>query len=64
LAEIRLHKRGPRPESGYIDYYYKNNKHSLDNIDGFKWIPNPNGKVKILEHPVWSDLYKEAMAKQ
>ncbi len=59
LAEIRLHKRGPKPEAGYIDYFYKNNKHSLDNIDGFKWIPNPNGKVKILEHPVWSDLYKE-----
>jgi len=24
-------------------------------------MPNPNGKVKILEHPVWSDLYKEQM---
>lgn len=63
LAEIRLHKRGPRPESGYIDYYYKNNKHTLDNIDGFKWIPNVNGKVKILEHPVWSDLYQQQMNK-
>ena len=64
LAEIRLHKRGPRPVAGYIDYYYKNSKHTIDNIDGYKWTPNPNGKVKILEHPVWSDLYKEAMAKQ
>ena len=64
LAEIRLHKRGPRPEAGYIDYFYKNNKHTLDNIDGFKWIPNPNGKVLILEHPVWSDLYRENIAKQ
>ena len=64
LAEIRLHKRGPRPEAGYIDYFYKNNKHTLDNIDGFKWIPNPSGKVLILEHPVWSDLYKENIAKQ
>ena len=63
LAEIRLHKRGPKPEVGYIDYFYKNNKHTLDNIDGFKWIPNPNGKVKILEHPVWSDLYKENIEK-
>jgi hypothetical protein len=59
-----LHKRGPRPVAGYIDYYYKNSKHTIDNIDGYKWTPNPNGKVKILEHPVWSDLYKEAMAKQ
>ena len=64
LAEIRLHKRGPRPEAGYIDYFYKNNKHTLDNIDGFKWIPNSSGKVLILEHPVWSDLYKENIAKQ
>lgn len=64
LAEIRLHKRGPRPESGYIDYIYKNNKHTLENIEGFKWIPNSSGKVKILEHPVWSDLYKEQMSKQ
>ena len=64
LAEIRLHKRGPRPVAGYIDYIYKSNKHSLENIDGFKWIPNPNGKVKILEHPVWSDLYKEDIERQ
>jgi hypothetical protein len=63
LAEIRLHKRGPRPEAGYIDYFYKNNKHTIDNIDGFKWIPNPSGKVLILEHPVWSDLYKENINK-
>ena len=52
-----MHKRGPKIESGFIDYTYKNNKHTLENIDGFKWIPNSNGKVKILEHPVWSPLY-------
>ena len=63
LVEIRVHKRGPRPESGYIDYFYKNNKHTLENIDGFKWIPNSNGKVQILEHPVWSPLYKEQIDK-
>lgn len=64
LAEIRLHKRGPRPEKGHIDYFYKNGKHTLDNIDGYKWIPNPNGKVQILEHPVWSEIYKENIEKQ
>lgn len=63
LAEIRLHKRGPRPETGHLDYFYKNNKHSLDNIDGFRWIPSQSGKVQILEHPVWSDLYQEKMNK-
>lgn len=63
LANIRLKKIGPRIEVGYIDYFYKNNKHTQDNIDGFKWIPNNKGKVKILEHPVWSDLYKEQVEK-
>ncbi len=59
LAEIRLHKTGPKPEKGYIDYFYKNSNHTKENITGYKWIPNINGKVQILEHPVWSDLYKE-----
>lgn len=59
LAEIKLHKRGPRPEKGLLIYSFKNNKHTFDNINGFRWIPDKNGKVQILEHPVWSDLYKE-----
>lgn len=59
LAEIRLHKRGPRPEQGVLDYLFKNNKHTAENIAGFKWIPSQKGKVQILEHPVWTDLYKE-----
>lgn len=64
LAEIRLHKRGPKPEIGFIDYYYKSNKHTIDNIDGFKWTPHEGGKVKIVEHPVWSDLYKERINRE
>lgn len=63
LAKIRLHKIGPRPQVGTIDYTYKSNKHSLENIDGFRWILN-SGKVQILEHPVWSNLYKEQIEKQ
>lgn len=64
LVQIRVHKTGPRPEKGFIDYFYKTDKHTVDNIDGFKWIPNQNGKVQILEHPVWSDLYKEKIEKE
>lgn len=63
LAKIRLHKIGPRPQVGTIDYTYKSNKHSLENINGFRWLPD-SGKVQILEHPVWSDLYKEQIEKQ
>lgn len=61
LAEIRLHKRGPRPVNGYLDYTYKSGKHSFDNINGFKWRPDYKGKVQILEHPVWSELYEDQM---
>ena len=63
LANIRLHKIGPKPQVGLLDYTYKNNKHTLDNVDGFRWIPGA-GKVQILEHPVWSPLYQEQIDKQ
>lgn len=63
LANIRLHKIGPKPQVGLLDYTYKNNKHTLDNVDGFRWIPGA-GKVQILEHPVWSPLYQEQVDKQ
>lgn len=64
LAQIRLHKSGPRPVCGYIDYKYKNNEHIPDNIDGYNWIPHKDGKVQILEHPVWSDAYKRDIQKK
>lgn len=63
LAKIRLHKIGPKIQNGLLDYIYKNSKHTLENIDGFRWIPMKEGKVHILEHPVWSDLYKQDIAK-
>lgn len=63
LAEIRLHKRGPRPESGHLSFFYKSSKHTMDNVDGYKWVPNHNGKVHIVEHPIWSDLYNEQQQK-
>ena len=64
LANIRLHKIGPKIETGLIDYTYKDGQHKLDNINGFRWMPSKNGKVYILEHPVWSNLYKEDIAKK
>lgn len=60
LADIRLHKIGPRPEAGNISYVFKNNKHTADNISGFRWQKNPSSKLLILEHPRWSPLYKRA----
>ena len=64
LAAIRLHKIGPKIHTGLIDYTYKTGLHKLDNINGFKWIPINVGKVQILEHPVWSQLYKEDQKKK
>ena len=64
LAAIRLHKTGPKIYTGLIDYTYKTGLHKLDNINGFKWIPINEGKVQILEHPVWSQLYKEDQKKK
>ena len=54
LAEIRLHKRGPRPQRGNLEYIFKTGKQTKENIDGFKWTPNDKSKLQILEHPIWS----------
>lgn len=54
LTEIRALKRCPPIETGYIEYLYKDGHHSPENITGFKWIPNQNSKLKILEHPIWT----------
>ena len=54
LAEIRLHKRGPRPQKGNLEYIFKTGKQTKENIDGFKWTPNDKSKLQILEHPVWT----------
>ncbi len=52
LSNILIHKVGPRPEAGYLEYKFKGTEHDPDNITGFKWIPDKKGKVLILEHPI------------
>ncbi len=54
LTQIRALKQAPPIERGYIEYLYRNNDHSTQNITGFKWIPNQNSKLQILEHPLWT----------
>lgn len=53
LARIRALKQCPPIETGFIEYAFKEGKHTEENINGFKWIPNKSGKVMILEHPLW-----------
>ena len=54
LTNIRALKKSPPIEIGYLEYKYKDGAHIEQNLDGFKWIPNQNGKIKILEHPLWT----------
>ena len=60
LAEIRLHKRGPRPQRGNLEYIFKTGKQTKDNIDGFKWTPNDKSQLQILEHPIWSKDFQNS----
>lgn len=54
LTQIRALKKAPPIERGYVEYKYKDGAHVEQNIDGFKWIPNVNSKIQILEHPLWT----------
>lgn len=59
LANIRLTKSCPKIETGTLFYVYKNADHKKENITGYRWDLNPAGKVHILEHPIWSEPYKQ-----
>ena len=54
LTRIRALKQCPPIETGFLEYSFKDGKHAEENINGFKWIPNANGKIRILEHPLWT----------
>lgn len=54
LTQIRALKKRPPIETGFLEYKYKDGAHIEQNIDGFKWIPDHRGKIKILEHPIWT----------
>lgn len=51
-AKIELHKVGPKPIHGYLEYKFKNGEQSEEMKEGFKFIPNNNSKLQILEHPL------------
>lgn len=54
LVQIRALKKCPPIERGFIEHTYKDNQHTIENINGFKWIPNQNSSLQILEHPIWT----------
>lgn len=53
LTRIRALKLTPPIEVGRIGFHYKDGIHTRQNIDGVIWEASINGKVKILERPVW-----------
>ena len=53
LTRIRALKQCPPIEHGSFKLYYKTNRQIQEDLVNVEWISNPNGKVKILEHPAW-----------
>lgn len=54
ITQVSILKRGPKIETGNLEYIFKEGQHIQENITGFQWKPNPAGKIKILEHPLWT----------
>lgn len=58
LTAIKLHKLTPpdlQPKFGQLEYSFQDNIHSESAKNGVRFIPNPNGKVCIIEHPIKSE---------
>ena len=61
MANIRLHKIGPRPVAGDLFYQFEGKVHDLQHVCGFTWKPNKSSALQILEHPIWSEEYMEQL---
>lgn len=58
LAAIKLHKITPpefKPKVGQLEYDFANHQHDESAKQGVRFIPNKNGKVVIIEHPIKSE---------
>lgn len=64
LTRIRALKIGPRPQAGRLMPIYKNDKCKFNEIEKFNWIPDNLSKLQILEHPLWSETYREQQNKE
>lgn len=52
MASIRLYKNGPHVDVGTLEYKFRENKHTEDNVEGVRFVANNKGKVLIIEHPI------------
>lgn len=54
LTGIKLLGRGVPIENGLLEYTFSGKQHNKEDITGFKWIPSSQGKIHIIEHPIWN----------
>lgn len=58
LTNIKLHKLGPKIQRGDLQFTWKSgDRTDYKNISGVRWIPDDNGPIQIVEHPVWEEQY-------
>lgn len=53
-ANIKFKKDlAPKIERGYMKFLYNNPNHKRDSITGVQFVPNPQGPIHIIQHPLW-----------
>ena len=55
IIAIRIKKEAPPIQRGYMEFIYSGPERKRELITGVRFKPNPNGPVRILEHPLWED---------
>lgn len=54
ITRIRLLKEGPKIQNGELQFIYKGDR-EIKNVSGVRWVPGNQGKIHILEKPLWED---------
>lgn len=53
ITNIRLLKKAPEIQRGYMEFLYSDPNHKRQSISGVRFKPHPEGPVHILQHPLW-----------
>jgi hypothetical protein len=59
-SEMKSHDLKSKDMKKFIEYGWLYSVPGIENIEGFKWTPNLNSKLQILEHPIWSSEFKHS----
>ena len=54
IAKIKLYKQGPEIQRGDLQFIYNGEK-VLKNAVGVRWIPDPNGPIRVVQKPLWEE---------